>query len=228
MKKTGVFGFLFTLGIAKELGIATLPYTCFLFVPQEMGRLQKPVWRCYRKERQAGRSHDDAVCISCGARMAALTYRMERHASSCDGLKQAGLWTLMGPKTKGQQSLVVVRTSAEQTHALHRTVARMIYANNLPFKVASNPEFRALLRSLRPGYRPPGRDAIAGHLLDEEYKLQRSTFARSLNGAMVTASMDGWSTDQNLPVIAISIQSQMCLCLDTTGEPHTGMLLAPA
>ncbi len=67
-----------------------------------------------------------------------------------------------------------------------------------------------MVDSLRPGYKPPTRNAISGALLDKTHAKLQSSMKVKLHGKVVTMQQDGWSTLQNDPVIATSVTCEGC------------------
>jgi len=58
---------------------------------------------------------------------------------------------------------------------------------------------------VRPGYKPPSRKDLGGHLLDSVHKKLTDRVKDRVSGKQVTLMQDGWSDVHNNPVIANSI-----------------------
>ena len=85
-------------------------------------------------------------------------------------------------------------------------------------------EFCALLELARPGYVPPTARMVAEIYLDLEYEVQRGLMGTNVRQAsMVTASMDCWTTDQNVAVVGMCIENELVSAVDSTGQAHAGM-----
>lgn len=125
----------------------------------------------------------------------------------------------------------LVKSTLLQKMSLDKQVARFIFATNTSFRSVDHPEFIKLVQDLRPGYIPPTRKDISGHLLDtihEEEKLKCSTI---LNGQMVCLGLDGWSNVHNEPIICATITTKtgdvyLIDTIDTSGHAHTAEYLA--
>lgn len=99
-----------------------------------------------------------------------------------------------------------IRRQYQVRHRIDIKLAKAFYACNTPFRVVENHEFRDALKALRPAYAPPSRRLIANELLDEVYDEVKSNLTKSLKGKEVVVVQDGWSLNQNQPVIAHSLQ----------------------
>lgn len=69
----------------------------------------------------------------------------------------------------------IVRSTASQKKALDEQVARFVYSTNTSFRSVEHPQFIKLMQQLRPGYHPPTRHDIGGHLLDTIYNEEKRT-----------------------------------------------------
>ena len=68
-----------------------------------------------------------------------------------------------------QISLPIERLSSAANSELQLVVCRFVVGANLPFAAVENPCFLQILHKLRPGFRPPTREAISGEFLDKRY-----------------------------------------------------------
>lgn len=88
-------------------------------------------------------------------------------------------------------------------------VAKYFYATNTPFNAASNVHYVDLFSSMRPGYTPPNRQAIAGNLLEACFEEYEKEFEENLEKKCfdfdITLMQDGWSSTSNDPILANSI-----------------------
>ncbi|KAK2141206.1 hypothetical protein LSH36_1140g00006 [Paralvinella palmiformis] len=86
---------------------------------------------------------------------------------------------------------------------------------NIPFNIICDPEFRNMIKMLRPGYKPPTRHVTDGDLLDSVLSKIIEHMKTHLDGGDVTVVRDGWSGINNIPVIAGSDKSYFISTIDT-------------
>lgn len=90
---------------------------------------------------------------------------------------------------------------------MDKLIGKMIYSGNLPFSFAENPFLQALVgKTQLPNYKAPSAHRIGGELLNEVYSECEATNRVLFQNKNVVLSQDGWSTNQNAPVICHSIQ----------------------
>ena len=99
----------------------------------------------------------------------------------------------------------VMRTSQSNKEELDDTIAEFVYGCNLPFTIVEHDLFKTMIRKLRPGYKPPTREALRTKHLDSVHCKLQAHMKTKLNNKIVTMQQDGWSTVQNDPVIATSV-----------------------
>jgi hypothetical protein len=92
-----------------------------------------------------------------------ITSRAKAHAEVCEGLVTLGLWRTPQPLLTPH----VVVTPTAGAKAMELLVAKMIYANNLAYKVVNDQHFVKLIHELRPGFKLPSYKKVSGPLLDE-------------------------------------------------------------
>ncbi|GBM92236.1 hypothetical protein AVEN_246641-1 [Araneus ventricosus] len=97
-------------------------------------------------------------------------------------------------------------------HDLDIQVAKFFYSCNIPFNVAEQAEFLALIQKLRPGYKPQSLKALSENLLNEVTTLLQNDMALALENKECTLMEGGWSNIHNKPVIAS--------CLHTDGKSY--------
>ncbi len=90
---------------------------------------------------------------------------------------------------------------------LDAQIARFFYACNLPFNIASHPEWKKTLEILRPGYQGPSRKGLGGPLLDKVHEKLVTHVIDEVKGKYVVMMQDGWSDIHNTPVIATSLHT---------------------
>jgi hypothetical protein len=80
-----------------------------------------------------------------------ITARARVHADKCSDLHKIGIW-----KPKGQMKLTdhLVITGGGAQRAVDMSIAKMVYANNMPFAMVNDTMFRQLVEVLRPGIPP--------------------------------------------------------------------------
>ena len=100
-----------------------------------------------------------------------------------------------------------VSTDAKTKSELEEEIAKTFYACNIPFNVASHPQFKIMIEKLCPGYQPPTRQALAGDLLNKISDTITTKMKSDIQGQTVTLIQDGWSDIHNTPVIASSIHT---------------------
>lgn len=125
----------------------------------------------------------------------------------------------------------LVKSTPLQKMSLDKQVARFIFATNASFRSVDHPEFIKLVQDLRPGYIPPTRKDISGHLLDTIHNEEKSKCATILNGQTVCLGLDGWSNVHNEPIICATITTKtgdvyLIDTIDTSGHAHTAEYLA--
>jgi len=126
--------------------------------------------------------------------------------------------TSMGPH--------IFKTTPEERRALDEQVGRLVYATNSSFRFVEHPEFIKLVEMLRPGYKPPSRDAIGGTILNHVYNEEIEKCKQVLSGSAVCLSLDGWSNIHNDPIVCTSVVNDegkfyLLDTIDTSGHPHT-------
>ena len=85
---------------------------------------------------------------------------------------------------------------------LDKQYARGVYAGNIAFNAADNPQMRKFIEMTRGGtYVAPGRKELAGHLLDTVSEECEQKLHQHLAGKDVVLVQDGWSNVHNQPVI---------------------------
>ena len=99
----------------------------------------------------------------------------------------------------------VISTPSVTKEKIDHCVAEFVFGCNLPFSVVEHPLFRAMVETLRPGYKPPTRKTLSSTLLDQVHNKLHSTMRGKLEGKTVTMQQDGWSTLHNDPVISTSV-----------------------
>ena len=108
---------------------------------------------------------------------------------------------------QSQMSSYIIKTDSAAANQLHIQVARFFYACNISLNVAEHKEFKKMISLLRPGYSPPNRKYLAGHLLNSVYEQVNEHIVEDTRGKDVTLVQDGWSDIHNNPVIATSIHT---------------------
>ena len=132
-----------------------------------MGRRSDPVNRCFEVKRTfTGASQ--CFCRGCGFQVSHVVTRMRTHANDCAALRSQHLWEPTGKTAPGSSQLLAnyVRPAAG---LVHRALARLVYANNLPFTFVESSMLRELLQRLAPNPPPLCAKSVGEPLLDAEY-----------------------------------------------------------
>ena len=112
------------------------------------------------------------------------------------------------PKTcHPQMSSYTVKTDSAAANQLHLQITRFFYACNIPFNVAEHKEFKSMISLLCPGYSPPNRKDLSGHLHNTIHDQINEHILDQTRDKDVTLVQDGWSDIHNDPVIATSIHT---------------------
>ena len=132
-----------------------------------------------------------AKCRKCEESVVNNPSRMEKHALKCNAEENKN-----EPPAKQlkQSTLSVIGTSASKQHAIDLQIARFILATNSSFLTVENQHFQQLVQMLRPGTTVPNRKKVSGELLDEIFQTERNKVKTSIQGAIATLAIDGWST----------------------------------
>lgn len=112
-------------------------------------------------------------------------------------------------KTLKQRTLdsFVDKVSPDEQKLLNKKLAKCMYSANLPFQLVENVEFLDFMKTIRPQYKVPTRFELADGLLKSTYDEVKQSVRNDLKGKEVTILQDGWSTNQNSPVIAHSVST---------------------
>ena len=85
----------------------------------------------------------------------------------------------------------VITTPTVTKEKIDQCVAEFVFGCNLPFAVVEHPLFRAMVETLRPGYKPPSRKTLSSTLLDQVHNKLYSTMGGKLEGKTVIIQQDG-------------------------------------
>ena len=135
------------------------------------------------------------------------------------------------PTTAPKLDKWVVRTTGAMKKKLDEQYARGIYAGNIAFNAADNPQMRKFIEMTRGGtYVAPGRKELAGHLLDTVSDECEGKLRQQLVGKNVILVQDGWSNVQNQPVIGSCLhtgdKSYFVGAVDTGTNKKTAQCIA--
>ena len=186
-----------------------------------------------------------AKCKDCNCEVSAKVLRLKSHRQKCQGQKKPETVAkrpfeemVSEPETPNDQptakrqklqqtnfSSYAISTDCNLWKQLDEQIARLFYACNLPFNIADHPMWKETIGMLRPGYTPPDRKEIGGHLLDEVHEKLTTKMKTELQGKDVVMMQDGWSDIHNAPVIATSLHSEglayFLLAVDTGTNKKT-------
>ena len=172
------------------------------------GRQLDPVWRFFDRRKKPGNGGHVGKCRGCGEEVNGLTYRLRRHADSCDGLRAMG-----NDRPQQQQVLAFPKGTASQCAT---AIARCIFATNLPFSTVSNPAFKSMIHNLNPGTKVPHHSTLATTLLDAEFQAVRKEAKARFSEKWVTVSVDAWSSAKNESLMGSTVDDHLiltCLCM---------------
>ena len=79
------------------------------------------------------------------------------------------------------------------------SVGKFVFATKSPFSIVENKEFLSMMQFIRPGIKLPGRQVIAGRILNDVYDEEWQKFEDAMKDKLVTLAIDGWSTLTNEP-----------------------------
>ena len=201
-----------------------------------MGRTPAAAKKCFEIQRQAGQGNRYvlpfvpslplsfprwmATCNGCQAKVSCQSTRLEKHCDGCADLHALGLWSL---PTQMLLTKTFGKTSSSTINAL---IGKFFFACNVPFVAVQHDSFRDLVHALNPTYRVPTRQSLAGPILDEAWKDNRHHLKESLAGRMLTMSIDGWSTADNVPLIGIALGTDLVALVEERHDRHTADMLA--
>ena len=114
----------------------------------------------------------------------------------------------------------MIQDSTMMKNKLDEQVARFIFSANLSFDTVNNPEFKKLIKMLRPSYVPPTSRIIGSSLFDNVHTKMKVAAKSQLSGKVVTIMQDGWSGVQMTPVIS------HCLSVDGKQTFHLNAVSA--
>lgn len=154
------------------------------------------------------------ICKGCEQPVSGHTTRLKSHANHCSLLHQLPCWVPAKCKT-------VVECFRTPKEDIEFAVAKLVLTTNLPFCWVDNPATKEFLRTVF-----NGRDLVLSRrtlvrkflprLHDAAVKGLKSQFC----GTSCTLQVDGWSTDQNVPVLGFAMGGRL-VHLEITEEAHT-------
>jgi hypothetical protein len=153
-----------------------------------------PIWNFYQIDEDSNKL--TTRCKDCNATVSAKVLRMRSHREKCPSAARPAKRPLADldpePATKTstpsksesasipepaakkarQTNMTSFSYNTDQTMSrnLDEQIAKLFFACNLPFNIADHPVFRETIQMLRPGYSPPNRKYIGGHLLDQVHE----------------------------------------------------------
>lgn len=158
------------------------PLVTSFFLQMTGGRQLDVVWRCFHRQKAPGGYI--GVCLGCGGTITGLTYRLRRHASTCQRLRSLGLWQVGSCGRNNSQSVIKFTPGTKAIEA----IARMVFATNLPFSAIQNKYFRDMIKVLSPGLILPCAKTLSTSLLDSEFQRQEERARQHLKDQWVTIS----------------------------------------
>ena len=182
-------------------------------------KAKNPIWGFYtitvEGKKQTAKRNDCQTIVSAKAD------RLKSHRERCPGLpKQTHkrrheeiedgpqevetevTTTPAAKRPKLQQSNINnygCQTDHRMKTQLDQQIARLFYACNIPFNIASHPEWKKTLEMLRPGYQGPTRKDLGGPLLETVHERLVQHMKTEVQGEHVVMMQDGWSDIHNTP-----------------------------
>lgn len=101
----------------------------------------------------------------------------------------------------------MIKTTDEQKKSIDQAISMCFYAANIPFNVAELDNFKHMIQTLRPGYKPPSAKDISGRLLDAAVDQVDSKLEQKVQNCSLTLTLDGWSSIKNDPIQAVTIHT---------------------
>ena len=144
-------------------------------------------------------------CKGCGEGVSAVVIRLKNHASNCKALKAKGFWSILGPVKSSHSTLRVTRTNSQELSQVHRALARLIIAENLPFTLLDSPFLSSFIAACRPGSKPLTKYSLLTEQLPREYAELQGELRGRLHGKQVTLSIDGWTAPGQHHTLGVAI-----------------------
>jgi len=166
-------------------------------------------------------------CKKCSIIVSAKAHRLKEHLKKCKketlstALSQTTLLsnrvveTIAEPKVpakciifpsesevKSRMKSWVDASGPKEKAAIDKLLAKFIFSANIPCTVVENPYFKDLCKAMKPSYQLPSSKIISTSLLDTVHKETDDYNKINLKGKKVAILQDGWSTKQNVPIIA--------------------------
>ncbi|XP_073728045.1 E3 SUMO-protein ligase ZBED1-like [Misgurnus anguillicaudatus] len=83
----------------------------------------------------------------------------------------------------------------EKVNECHRAVTRFVVKGLHPFSTVDQPDFREMIRTINPRYKPPSRDYLSNSLIPAWYQVEKENLlsaVKDVTKAAITA--DGWTS----------------------------------
>ena len=143
-----------------------------------------PIWNFFAVVEQDNKT--SASCIDCKTVVSAKAPRLRAHREKCLANRPSKKRPLPVDDIPADLSIQTPEPAAKKLRTLQSSInsyclstyqsmsdqpdeqiAKLFFACNLPFNIANHPVWRETIQMLRPGYTPPNRKDIGGHLLDK-------------------------------------------------------------
>jgi hypothetical protein len=212
------------------------------------GRKQSLIWKDFISNKVNGKMVSNR-CKYCSQEVSKQPSRMKNHISKCSAYDRANrekatkdnpcstsglpvsapaVPVVSWGKRNFQSSITgfVKQISQKEKEKVDRLVGRMIFSNNLPFRMVDSIGFKELVKALHPGYKPPSSKYISEGILDGVYMDVKKQTADALKNKTIAIAQDGWTTNQNVSVIAHTMisngKSYFLNAKDTGVDSKTG------
>ncbi|ODM92305.1 hypothetical protein Ocin01_14379 [Orchesella cincta] len=155
---------------------------------EKIGRKRDGIWDSFVKKRNGNGKVISNNCIRCGKEVSAKACRMSAHVAHCKSKsKPAG------------KSLQAQLTHSSSTNAVQKSFPTGPHTS---FRQVENPFFKDLIKDKVPGYTAPSAKRLRTTILNQVYQECMLEIRDSLKDRKVVIIQDGWSTNQNAPVVS--------------------------
>lgn len=198
------------------------------------GRTREAVWKEFVTTYDKTGKVQSNKCNRCGKQVSSKAIRMKKHLNGCKNQRKlidatvrpsgspassvdvvspstSKIGTMTFPSNTEIKSRMQIWKTNDITKAkqnMDTLIGKLIFSANLPFALSNNPFLEQLVTKAQiPKYKVPNPQKIGGEILDQIYNDCTEINMIKFKGRKVIILQDGWSTNQNAPVICHSIQN---------------------
>lgn len=189
----------------------------------KVGRKKDPIWEKFEQFFDSEGNLVAVKCKQCNVDVSKRPNRMQNHLSKCaERMKkkkpaEVTVWptglpasscSLSTPRPMKQTSLhnwtkiKKGKSVAEFNEKMDRKIGKFFFGCNIPFRKVQSDIFRDMMKTACQDYTPPSAKRLSTTILNKEYNDCTGKLRELLNGKKAVIMQDGWSTNQNVPVIA--------------------------